>query len=132
MTSALKNAAIVAGSIALLIAGCSILPAGARNPAVGQAGAAAGFSNTVWKVSESAQVAAGTLYVFLEEGTLVIASAHGRPALGSWKYQNADLIMVEEGISYRIDILKLTHDEFRIRSNNPGTPVVITMVPADA
>ncbi|MGH8770286.1 MAG: hypothetical protein ACREV2_03770 [Burkholderiales bacterium] len=83
-------------------------------------------------MSESSGVAPGTLYVFLGEGTLVIASPNGKPALGMWKYENAALIMVEEGIPYQVDVVKLSKDEFRIRSNNPGKPVEITLIPADS
>ncbi len=39
--------------------------------------------------------------------------------------------MVEEGIPYKADVLKLSKNEFRIRSNNPGEPVEITLVAAD-
>ena len=42
----------------------------------------AGFVNRVWKVSESSAVAPGTLYAFLSEGTIVIASEHGTPSFG--------------------------------------------------
>ena len=37
--------------------------------------------------------------------------------------------MAEEGVPYKVDVLKLSKDEFRIRSNNPGEPVEITLVP---
>jgi hypothetical protein len=84
----------------------------------------------VWRVRESSSVALGTLYVFLSEGTLVITSSNSKPALGRWKYEDGALTMVEEGISYKVDILKLSKDEFRIRNNNPGEPVEITLVPA--
>ena len=90
------------------------------------------FVDKVWRVRESSAVEPGTLYVFLSEGTLVIASPHGKPALGTWKSENGNLTMVEESIPYKIDILNLTRDELRIRSHNPGEPVEITMVPADA
>jgi hypothetical protein len=81
-------------------------------------------------VSESASVAPGTLYVFLSEGTLVIASPNSKPALGTWKYEGGRLTMVEDGIPYKVDVLKLSQDEFKIRSNNPGEPVEISLVPA--
>jgi hypothetical protein len=74
-------------------------------------------------------VAPGTLYVFLSEGTLLITSPNSKPALGTWKYEGGALTMVEEGIPYKVDILRLSKDEFRIRSNNPGQPVEITLVP---
>ena len=38
--------------------------------------------------------------------------------------------MVEDGIPYKVDVLKLSKKEFRIRSHNPGKPVEITFVPA--
>ncbi|MDQ3754823.1 MAG: hypothetical protein M3371_08845 [Acidobacteriota bacterium] len=94
-------------------------------------GASASFVNKVWRVSRSSSVAPGTLYVFLSEGTLVITSPNSRPALGTWKYEGGALTMVEEGIPYKTDILRLNKDEFRIRSNNPGGAVEITLVPAE-
>jgi hypothetical protein len=36
--------------------------------------------------------------------------------------------MVEQSISYPVDILALTADSFVIRSHNPGEPVDITLV----
>lgn len=92
--------------------------------------AKASFVNKVWRVSESPAVAPGTLYVFLSEGTLLITSEHSKPALGRWKYDGA-LTMVEESIAYKVDILKLTDEEFHIRSHNPGGSVEIRLVPAD-
>lgn len=89
------------------------------------------FVNRVWRVAESSTVAPGQLYVFLSEGTLVVASGGGTPALGRWSRTAEGLTMVEEGLSYRTDIVSLTADEFRIRSHNPGQPVDIRLVPAD-
>ena len=90
------------------------------------------FVNRVWRVGTSSSVAPGTLYVFLAEGTLVITSPNGKPALGTWKYESGALTMVEEGIPYKVDVLQLSKDEFKIRSHNPGKPVEITLVSADA
>jgi hypothetical protein len=87
-----------------------------------------GFVNKVWRVSESAAVARGTLYVFLSEGTLLITSEHSKPALGRWAYAGGVLTMVEESIAYKVDILNLSDREFHIRSNNPGGAVEIRMV----
>lgn len=89
-----------------------------------------GFTNKVWKVSQSSAVATGTLYVFLEEGTLLITSANSKPALGRWKLDDGALTMAEESIPHKVDILNLTAEEFRIRSHNPGQAVQITLVPA--
>ncbi len=114
----------VALTSSLLLAACS-------KQAVKQA-VGPGFVNRVWSVASSSSVAPGTLYVFLSEGTLLVASPHGKPALGTWKYEGGALTMVEEGRPYRTDILKLSAEEFRIRSNNPGEPVEIGLVPAVA
>ena len=90
------------------------------------------FINKVWRVSESSAVAVGTLYVFLSDGTLVITSPNSKPALGTWKHEGNGLVMIEESIPYKTDILKLSAGEFRIKSNNPGGAVEITLVLADA
>jgi hypothetical protein len=87
------------------------------------------FTNKVWKVSTSTTVAPGTLYTFLSEGTLVIASPKNKPALGQWLSKGDDLVMVEEGQSYRVEVLKLSAEEFRIKMFNPGEPVDITFIP---
>jgi hypothetical protein len=89
------------------------------------------FVNRVWRVAESPSVAPGHLYVFLSEGTLVVASPNGKPALGTWSGEGSALTMVEEGTPYKVDILGLTKTEFRIRSHNPGKPVEIRFVPAE-
>jgi hypothetical protein len=89
-----------------------------------------GFINKVWEVSQSTGVAPGMLYVFLSDGTLVMASANSKPALGAWTYQGGALTMIEESREYKVDILALSQDEFRIRSNNPAGSIEITLVPA--
>lgn len=91
----------------------------------------ASFVNRVWRVSESSSVSPGHLYVFLSEGTLVVASPNSKPALGTWKGEGDSLTMVEEGIPYKVDVLGLTKSEFRIKSHNPGEPVEIRFVPAE-
>jgi heat shock protein HslJ len=90
----------------------------------------ASFVNKVWTVAKSTAVAQGTLYVFLSEGTLVIASSTGKPSLGKWTRDGGRLTMIEEGIPYRTDILEVRDDLLRIRSHNPGGAVDITLVPA--
>jgi hypothetical protein len=90
------------------------------------------FVNVVWAVAESETVVKGTLYVFLSEGTLVIASPHSKPMLGSWRREGDGLVMVEESIAYPTDFLHLDEKEFRIRSHNPAGSVEIRLVRADA
>lgn len=88
------------------------------------------FINRVWEVSESDQVARGSLRVFLSDGTLVMASSHATPALGTWRYQDGHLTITEEGQQYKVDILSLSRNTFRIRIHSPGEPVVIRFAPA--
>lgn len=92
--------------------------------------APASFVDQVWKVSESAQVIPGSLYVFLSDGTLLITSAHGAPALGKWREEDGGLVMLEQGIPARLEVLKLSRHVFRIRSRDPGEAVEMTLVPA--
>jgi|SRR5665213_1090736 len=90
----------------------------------------AAFENRVWKVKRSPTVEAVQLYVFLADGTLLIVSAHGTPALGKWRLEGEQMTMVEEGIPYRVTILHSSPDSFNIRMANPGEPVDIHFVPA--
>ena len=108
----------------LLIAGCKPEP-------IDQADTDVSFVNQVWRVSESSAVAPGTLYTFLAEGTLVIASPNTRPLLGQWRYENGALTMVEESIPYAVDILEMKAGRLLLRSNNPGEPVSITLMAAE-
>lgn len=118
-------------TIAVILSGCSERSAPPEKRPQVTAEGAAGFINIVWKVSESPSVAPGMLYVFLSDGTLVVASPHGKPALGTWRNVGGILTMVEEGIPYQVDVLNVSHDQFRIRSHNPGKPADITFVPAE-
>jgi hypothetical protein len=71
------------------------------------------------------------LYVFLSEGTLVIASPFGTPSLGKWTDEAGILTLVEEGISYRYEIVEMTSSSFRIRARAPGELMEIQFVPAE-
>ena len=93
--------------------------------------AAPTLSNRVWRVSASPTVELGTLYAFLAESTLVISSPHGTPSLGSWHFSGDSLVLVEEGIPYKAEVLSLTADGLTVRIHNPGEPVEITFVPAE-
>lgn len=99
-------------------------------PAEPAAPAVPAFVGKVWEVKSSSAVEPGTRYSFLADGTLVIASKNGPPGYGKWTYENGALTMIEEGISYPTDILKLDAGTFEIRSHNPGEPVTITLAPA--
>lgn len=124
-----------AGSIAVLLlaAACSGEPetaAVANAPAPPPSSVKPGFVNKVWEVSLSTGVAPGTLYAFLSDGTLVITSPNSKAAFGAWTYTNGALTMTEESQEYKVDILKLSHEELRLKSNNPGGSIEILLVPA--
>lgn len=86
--------------------------------------------NRVWVVVSSPSVAPGTLYTFLGEGTLVVASTTGTPSIGRWRLERGQLTIVEEGREYPVDLLELSASRFRMRVRNPGTPTEITLAPA--
>ena len=99
-------------------------------PAAPVAPAPGAFVDRSWKVKESSAGEPGTVYAFLGDGTLIVDSPNGTPMVGKWTFEKGALTMVEEGIAYPTDILHLDANEFRLRSNNPGEPVLITLVPA--
>lgn len=110
----------------------SVPPAPDRpNPEAAATGSAASFVNRVWVVVESEQVELGSLRVFLSEGTLVMASPHATPALGTWREDDGRLVIVEEGLEYDVDIVELNENELRVRIHSPGEPVDIRFEPAE-
>lgn len=129
-TKPFRNLALVV-AVSLLLSGCTEQSVPTENRSQETADAAVGFVNRVWEVSQSSSVVPETLYVFLSDGTLVVTSPHGKPALGRWKDEGGILTMVEEGIPYQVDVLNLSRDQFKIRSHNPGKPAEITFVPAE-
>lgn len=89
-----------------------------------------GFVNRVWRVAESPQVQKGSLRVFLSDGTLVMADPHAEPALGTWAMDDGELTIMEEGLTYPVEIVELSEQMFRIRIRGPGEPVDIRFEPA--
>lgn len=126
-----RSAVILALMAGRGFAGCAS-PAPSEQTSIEPRSSTPSFVNRVWSVQSSNAVAPGQLYVFLSDGTLLIASSTGSPALGSWKRQDQTFTMVEDGITYPVEILELTEDRFRIRMRNPGEPVEMTLVPATA
>ena len=123
-----KMIGIAPGALALVLVSSALL-AGCSKGAVHKEPIAdrvtdspVSFVNKVWQAGDSSDVQPGTIYVFLSEGTLLITSAREKPMLGTWKQEGGALTMVEEGIPYKVDVLRLSADEFRIRSHNPGGP----------
>lgn len=131
----------VLGSIALLAACQAQTPPAAEpaapsatapadatvEPPAPAAPAAPAFAGKVWRAQAGGAVEAGTTYAFLDDGTLVIQSASGTPMVGAWAQADGKLTMTEEGVTYPIDVLQLDERTFRLRSNNPGGAVEITL-----
>lgn len=120
---------------AAVVAGCSrpeqAAPASAAAPEA--VAPSASLDDEVWSVKASNAVAPGTLYVFLPDGKLAIASPGSRVGLGSWRRDAAGaLTMVEASRPYAVDVLELDAKVLRLRSHNPGPPVDITLEPAAA
>ncbi len=139
----MRTRGAAAGAALLLLLGCSRpgpSPAGSTEAGGGAAPAretaapddSTTFVNHVWRVAQSTGASPGELVVFLSEGTLVFASPNAKPAFGSWKHDGTLLTMVEDGIPYKVDILSLSHTEFRTRSHNPGGTVETRYVRAAA
>jgi hypothetical protein len=89
--------------------------------------AVAPFADKVWRVEHGGDVEAGTAYVFLHDGTLVIAAPHGTPSAGKWRYDVGRLTMVEEGVAYPTDVVSQDDTHLVLRSHNPGGFVDITL-----
>ncbi|HMB43640.1 MAG TPA: hypothetical protein VKM00_07135 [Luteimonas sp.] len=101
----------------------------ATAPVVEPCKPAAPFIDRIWRVRESSAVAPGTLYIFLSDGTLLVAADKQAPSFWRWTYEKGALTMIEESVAYPTDILSLNDKEFTIRSHNPGEAVLITLVP---
>ncbi len=125
------RAATCLATVLFTLPGCSQPGSSQERDLPPQTEEPATFVNRVWRVAESASIAPGHLYVFLSEGTLVVASPNGKPTLGTWSREDGVLTMMEEGIPYKVDILGLSKAAFRIRSHNPGEPVAIRFVSAE-
>lgn len=85
-----------------------------------------------WRVTASETVAPGSLYVFLPEGILLVGTPGSPMARGSWRGEGGRLVMVEESRPYPVDVLELQARQLRLRSQNPGAPVEMTLAPVDS
>ena len=123
---------VVAGSAALAIvalAACAHSdPAAARSSA--DSVAAPAFADRIWRVAHSTAGDTDAYYVFLSDGSLLTASAHGTPSLGSWRGTGDSLTVVEEGRPYPTTVRALSADTFAIRLTSPGAPVDLTFTRA--
>jgi hypothetical protein len=110
-------------------------PEAATSTRAAPSGIAAGvdapaFVDKVWRVQSSSAGEPGSTYAFLADGTLLIDAPHGTPMRGQWRYDGGKLVMIEEGVAYPTDIVKLDATTFQIRSHNPGGAVDIALVVA--
>jgi hypothetical protein len=128
--------AILGGAGATVTAWQASAPTTAPSQTVRPIAAAAlqtdAFVNRVWVVGSPSDIPAGAFYVFLANGVLVISKEQSKPAFGSWAETADGLVMVEDGLSYKVDVLELNASRFRIRVSNPGRATEITLVPAVA
>lgn len=90
------------------------------------------LTSQVWQVTASRAVAAGSLYVFLADGTLLVGTPGSTLARGRWRSEGGGLVMVEESQSHPAEVLELRRDRLRLRSHNPGSPVEMTLQPVAA
>jgi hypothetical protein len=118
-------ALLTSAALALAVVSCA---SGDRHEVAGAP--ASGFVNRVWLAGDSTGVAAGSVYVFLSDGTLVMTGPGGRPAFGTWSPASGGLTMVEDGVAYPTDVVELTGERLYLRSHNPGSPVDIVLAPA--
>ena len=94
--------------------------------------AIATLTSQVWQVTASRGVAAGSLYVFLADGTLLVGTPGSTLAQGRWRSEGGRLVMVEESQSHPAEVLALQPDRLKLRSHNPGSPVEMTLQPVAA
>jgi hypothetical protein len=88
------------------------------------------FANRIWKVAKGSAGDPGTYYVFLGDGSMLISSPHGTPALGAWHYSGEVLTLVEESVPHQATVLHATPDTLAIRIVGSGQPVDMTFVTA--
>ena len=130
-----RNAVVVL-VVAAFTAGCSGERAGAEHDTatpdttVAVSSDSMHIVNRAWQVASSTAGDPGQLYTFLSDGTLLIASAHGLPFVGTWVYAPGRLTFVEEGPAFTVDIVRSTADTLQVRGTNPGGTLEIVFVPA--
>jgi hypothetical protein len=90
------------------------------------------FADKAWRVVEGSDIPAGAIYVFLSDNTLLITSATGTPMLGRWLSSGTGLTMIEEGMSYRTEIVESSDTRLVLRQHNPGGIVKLVFAPARA
>jgi hypothetical protein len=80
----------------------------------------ASLANRIWRVARSTAGDPGAYYLFLDDGSMLIASSHGTPAVGRWRLAGDTLTLLEEGIPHPGSIRTISPDRFGIRLGGPG------------
>lgn len=78
------------------------------------------FVNKLWQVTESSDIPSGSLYIFLSDGALIIASDTGTPLVGRWSATGTAITMIEESLPYQGKIVASTENGLELRMKNPG------------
>lgn len=79
------------------------------------------LANKVWRRASGSD--SGAYYVFLSDGTLLIASNHGTPSLGRWSQAGDTVTLVEEGIAHPAAVLEQSDEALAIRFSGRGEPL---------
>ena len=88
------------------------------------------FANKAWQVVAPSTIPAGAIYVFLSDNTLLITSATGTPSLGRWMMSGTEMVMIEEGMRYRTEVLESSAGRLALRQHNPAGTVSLIFAPA--
>jgi uncharacterized membrane protein len=75
------------------------------------------FTNKVWARADSTGKANGDRYTFLNDGTFIITSPHGRAMIGNWSRKDDNLLIYENGRAYDATVASLTATKLRLRVN---------------
>jgi uncharacterized membrane protein len=92
----------------------------------------AGFLDKVWMVTDSPAGKTMDRYVFLYDGTYVVASKDGAPRVGKWSWDGFKLTMMDDALPYQAEILSLSDSTFEIRIRHMGRNFDVAMIPATA
>src|SRR5262249_21530198 len=87
------------------------------------------FANRVWKVAKGSAGDTGAFYVFLSDGSMLIASRRRTPSLGTRHYSGDGLTMGEERFPHPATVLQATPDTLHVRIVSSGEPLEMTFVP---
>lgn len=114
-------------SFFLACGGTAPAPQPETRPAVAEPPA---FANKAWRVVAPSDVPAGAIYVFLSDNTLLITSPAGTTQLGRWLMSGQELVMIQEGMSHRTEVVETTADRLVLRQRRQSGALDLVFVPA--